>query len=83
MEMMRIKVEVGRGMFSEERTVAFQANGTRYTLIVDERDVRDDHTMDVRVVAKGEREALIDLPRETFTTGSRVRVPIDILQPAA
>jgi hypothetical protein len=70
----RIRVKVEQGMFPSERTVSFQIGGKSYTLIVDAADVQGD-MLTVYVVEQGEREALVDLPRETFTTGNRIRIP--------
>jgi hypothetical protein len=70
----RLRVKVEPGLFPSERTVSFEAGGRQYSLVVDQRDVQDD-TLPVYVVAEHEDEALIDLPRETFTSGSRVRIP--------
>ena len=77
----RIRVSVGPGIFSSERSASFEINGQQYNMIVDESSIQGD-TMEVRVVAEGEKEALIDLPRDTFTTGNRLRVPRAILLPA-
>ena len=77
----RIRVTVGPGIFSSERSASFQVNDQNYTLIVDEFSIVDD-TMEVRVIAEGENEALIDLPRDTFTTGNRIRYPKSDLLPA-
>lgn len=77
----RLRVEVQPGMFPSERTVTFEAGGRRYVLIVDEEDVKDG-TLQVYVVAQGGDEALVDLPRDTFTSGSRVRIPRSDLLPA-
>jgi hypothetical protein len=79
----RIRVDVKPGMFSSERAVSFQAGGERYTLLVDEEDIRqDDNTLEVYVVDQSGNEAIVDLPRETATAGTRVRVPKDLLLPA-
>lgn len=78
----RLRVEVKPGMFQSERTVSFEAGGRRYVLVVDERDVAADNTMRVYVVDESGEEALVDLPQETFSSGSRVRVPVSVLLPA-
>ena len=77
----RLRVSVQPGMFSSERTVSFEAGGRRYVLIVDQEDVAEDDTLMVYVVDQRDGEALVDLPRDTFTTGSRVRVPSSVLLP--
>jgi hypothetical protein len=69
-------------MFKSERTVSFEAGGRRYVLIVDEQDVDADGTLKVYVVDQHDDEALVDLPRDTFSSGSRVRVPSSVLLPA-
>jgi hypothetical protein len=78
----RLRVTVQPGMFPSERTVSFEAGGRNYTLVVDERDVAADGTLVVHVVDQRDDEALVDLPRETFTSGSRVRIPRSVLLPA-
>jgi hypothetical protein len=72
----RIRVKVEPGTFSSERSVSFEVNGQKYNLIVDEEAVKDD-TLEVYVIAINDKEdkALIDLPRETFTSGSRIFIP--------
>ena len=83
MKKSRIRVqEVGPGVFSRERSVSFQVGDKHYTLIVDQDDVGEDNTLAVNVIAEGEHEALIDLPRDTFTTGNRIRIPKHYLVPA-
>ena|SRR5436309_2506164 len=77
----RIHVSVKPGMFSSERAVSFQAGGKEYTLLVDQEDVQDD-TLLVYVVDQRGEEAIVDLPRDTFTFGNRVRVPSSVLLPA-
>jgi hypothetical protein len=69
-----LPVKVSPGMFTSERVVSFEGIGKHYTLIVDEMDVEKGF-LKVYVVAEGDREVIIDLPRETFTSGNRVRVP--------
>ena len=78
----RLRVKVQPGMFQSERTVSFEAGGRRYVLIVDENDVTPDGTLKVYVVDQRGEEALVDLPRETFSSGSRVRIPSADLLPA-
>jgi hypothetical protein len=77
----RLRVDVQPGMFQSERTVSFEAGGRRYVMIVDEEDVRDG-TLVVYVVDQRDDEALVDLPRDTFSSGSRVRIPNSALLPA-
>ena len=78
----RIKVNAGRGVFSSERSVTFDAGGQQYTLIVEKDDVISEGGHDyieVDVLGSGDNEAIVDLPRETFTSGNRIRVPTNIL----
>lgn len=73
-----LRVKVGEGMFDTERTVSFQAGEKNYTLIVDEEDVKD-NALEVYVVAQENGESIVDLPRDTFTSGSRIRVPSSLI----
>jgi hypothetical protein len=70
----RIKVAVGPGVFASERSASFEVNGTQYTLIVEADSLKGD-ALAVRVVAEGDHEAIIDLPRDTILSGNRIRVP--------
>ncbi len=81
MKKARLPVEVNPGMFRSERSVSFEVGGRRYSLIVDQEDVEDNHLV-VYLVEQGEDEAVIDLPRDTFTSGNRIRVPKGSLLPA-
>lgn len=75
----RIKVgNVGEGIFSFERSVSIEAGDKHYTLIVD-NDMLQDDTLEVYVVAESDKEAIVDLPRETFTSGNRIRIPREYL----
>jgi len=76
-----IRVEVGRGTFSSERSVSFVADKRKYNLIVDESDVEDGMLV-VDIVEEMADEAIVDLPRETFTSGSRIRVPRSLVHEA-
>jgi hypothetical protein len=78
----RLRVRVEKGLFPSERTVSFEAGDRSYSLVVDEQDVAPDDTLMVHVVDERGDEALVDLPRETFTSGSRVRIPTSELLPA-
>jgi hypothetical protein len=81
MQPMRIRVTVGPGTFSSERSVSFEVNGKQYALIVDQADIQGDF-LKVYVVAQTDEEAVIDLPRDTFTSGNRIRIPRAALLPA-
>lgn len=74
-----IRVRVEPGMFSSERYVMFDAGDQSYGLFVDERDVHD-NLIPVYVVAEHGDQAIVDLPRETWTTGNRIQVPTEILE---
>lgn len=76
----RIKVQVEPGMFPSERAVSFEAGGRQYTLLVDAASLTGD-TLTVYVVAERDQDSIVDLPRETFTSGSRVRIPSSLLMP--
>jgi hypothetical protein len=76
----RLLVKVSPGGFSSERAITVTAGENRYNLIVDEQDVQDG-TLEVYLVAEEAGEAVIDLPRDTFTSGSRIRVPSEALMP--
>jgi hypothetical protein len=70
----RLRVDiVGAGMFATERLVRFNARGRDYSLFVDAGSIHD-KLIDVRVVAFDADTVLIELPQETMTGGSRVRV---------
>ena len=74
-----LKVKVEPGTFSSERSVSFKAGDKSYSLLCDEGDVMGD-SMRVYIVAQENGQAMIDLPRETFTTGNRIIVPEECLQ---
>lgn len=79
----RIKVSnVGPGVFSNERSVSFQVGGQSYTLIVPTEYLGDDDTIGVEVVGNRGSDVLVDLPRETFTSGNRIMMPRAELIPA-
>jgi len=65
-------------MFQSERSVSFQVGDQAYSLFVDQSDVQND-MLSVYVVEQKGDEAVIDLPRETFTSGNRIRVPSSYL----
>ena len=85
-----LKCKVGLGMFKSERTVTVKVDATEFSAIVDAEDVRVDEEpkgdelvdgwVRVFVIEKGKDQALIDLPRETFTSGTRIIVPMSLLR---
>jgi len=76
----KICVAVGAGMFSSERAVSFRVNGTTYNLVVDPSDISESNMLSVLVIQREQDESIVDLPRETFTTGNRIRVPTSLLR---
>jgi hypothetical protein len=73
MSLLKVKI-VGPGMFSTETAVEIQAGDRTYTLFAPANKVKGD-TLEVEVIAYQDGEALVDLPRETFTSGRRISVP--------
>lgn len=69
----RIAVSVEKGMFSSERSVSFDGVGQTYHLVVDEHDVQNGK-LEVGIVGEAKETLLIALPKDTFTSGSTVRV---------
>jgi hypothetical protein len=75
----RIVVLVEKGMFDSERSVSFAGIGQTYHLIVDEYDVRDGK-LEVGIVDEAKDSLLVALPKDTFTSGSTVRVPRSVVE---
>ena len=71
----QIKVKVGPGMFSSERSVVLNVGEKCYNLIVDKQDVKSSMLTVYVVADTGDRGLIVDLPRETFTGESRIRIP--------
>ena len=74
-----IRVTVAPGIFSNERFASFEAEGRAYVLLVDESRLRGD-ALEVLVIDQSQDEAIVDLPGETLGSGSRVRLPANLLQ---
>lgn len=74
-----LPVDVKPGLFSSERSVTFDTGKAKYSLIVDQADLSGGN-LAVYIVAEQGNEAVIALPRETFTSGSRVRVPREVVK---
>ena len=74
----QMRVNVGVGIFSCERSAWFTVNGKHYNLLAD-ASFFDGDLMQVRVIAVQGDQYLIDLPNETFTTGNRMYVPTAML----
>jgi len=87
-----ISCKVSSGLFRGERVVEFKVQGETYRTVVDRRDVIEkkepspdkwvDGLLRVRVLKKNKETILIDLPRETVTSGKRMFVPPGLLQSA-
>lgn len=73
-----IKAKISPGMFTSERSVSFSVGENNYNLIVDESDVVGDYLI-VTAIERAECKVIVDLPRETFTTGRRIRVPAEVV----
>src|SRR5262249_6054778 len=69
----RIAVSVEKGMFESERSVSFDGIGQTFHLVVDERDVRDG-MLEVGILDESRDSYVVALPKDTFTSGSTVRV---------
>lgn len=78
MKKARIRVDVGPGVFSSERSVSFQAGEISYAMLVDAEDVCD-NTIPVSVLGEVGSDVWVDLPRETINAGRRVRIPRECL----
>ncbi len=78
-----VQCQVYEGLFEGEREVAVPSTtGAPHHAIVDMRDVKRINNRDavrVHVVHQEGDRYLVDLPRETFTSGPRVWVPKEAL----
>jgi hypothetical protein len=74
-----VRVNQSDGLFESERVVFFTVYGKKYSSIVDCEDIKDGRLC-VFVVAKTKDEFVIRLPRETFTTGTSLIVPKDMIE---
>lgn len=75
-----VMVKVEPGMFSQERFVTITTKAGKYYLYVDSNSLVGDLLTVYPVYEIGD-EILIDLPQETLTSGSRIRVPREMLLP--
>ena len=75
-----LKVKVEPGMFSHERLVTISTKNGDLYLYVDASSLVGD-LLQVFPVYQVDDDVLIDLPQETLTTGSRIRVPREMLVP--
>ena len=73
-----IKVEVLPGVFSSEKTVSFSNGLTRYQLVLDESQLIGG-SLPVEILDESAEGYLIGLPSDTFTSGSTVRVPRNLV----
>jgi hypothetical protein len=68
-------VEIGSGMFPNERYVRFSGLEGEYSLFVDSTSVDErQKTMEVNVIMHNAENALVELPRETTSGKNRVRI---------
>lgn len=77
----RIAVKVDGGMFASERSVSFEGVGQTYHLVVDESAVQDGK-LEVGILDEAQDTFLVALPTDTFTTGSTVCVPREVVEVA-
>jgi len=75
----RIVVEIEAGMFETERSVSFRGVDQVYQLVVDLADVADGK-LEVGILGESNGTVLVALPRDTFTSGSTVRVPRAVVE---
>lgn len=75
-----IKVDVLPGVFSSERTVSFSNGSTKYQLVLDESQLIGDGSLPVEILDESAEGYLIGLPSDTFTSGSTVRVPRNLVE---
>jgi hypothetical protein len=68
-----IPVTVNEGMFSSEKNVSFDLNGTRINLVVDSDDVQGAN-LKVKVLEETKDRLFIELPREPFSGSGRLVV---------
>jgi hypothetical protein len=70
-----VRVEVSPGLFSSERTVRINAGDRSYQLLVDASNLCGNEGLWVHILDENDKEAIVDLPQETFSSGSRIRLP--------
>lgn len=74
-------MKVDGGMFASERSVSFEGVGQTYHLVVDESAVQDGK-LEVGILDEAQDTFLVALPTDTFTTGSTVCVPREVVEVA-
>ena len=78
-----LKASVDPGMFSSERSVRFMAEGRHYAFLCDKGNTVGDDRVVVQVLEQDAASALVSLPGECFSGGSRARVPSVMLEAMA
>jgi hypothetical protein len=90
----RIRARISPGMFAHERGVRIDLpDGESLSMFVDRSQVEVDREpqpgeeisglLEVAVVSADDGRAIIDLPQQTFTTGTRIEVPRSFLRDLA
>ena len=75
----QISVEVAEGMFASERSISFAGVDQTYHLMVDALDVQGGK-LEVGILSESADTLLVALPKDTFTSGSTVRVPRAVVE---
>ena len=75
-----IRVEVAPGVFSSEKTVSFSTGSAKYQLVLDESQLEGASLLPVQILDETEDGYLVSLPSDTFTSGSTVRVPRQLVE---
>ena len=70
------------GMFSNERSVRFISEGRHYSFLCDKSNTVGEDRVAVQVLEADDHHAVVALPGECFSGGSRARVPRSMLLPA-
>lgn len=91
-ERIYIPCKISLGLFDDERVVQFEAEGKQYRAIVDKDDVQELQTpqkgrwveglLQVYVIKRNGETVLVNLPRETASSGRRITVSKQLLQTA-
>jgi hypothetical protein len=75
-----IKVQVSPGVFSSEKTVSFSTGFATYQLVLDESQLFNGVSLPVEIIDETADGYLVSLPTDTFTSGSTVHVPRNIVE---
>lgn len=91
-ERIYIPCQISLGLFEDERIVQFEVEGRQYRTIVDSEDVHElktpregewvDGLLQVYTIKKNGETVIVNLPRETTSSGRRISVPKQLLQTA-